>query len=186
MLKDGSFLVAGRSSSYGSSSDGLLVKLSSAGEEIWQKTYGDDESEQISDVIETKDGNYLIVGHSDSYNFAPDMNDMWAVKIKPNGDEIWNIVIESEETIDEAKSVVETADGSFVMVGTRITTEEDATSSVMVVKIDSEGEMVWEKYFGGEGNEQGTDIVAALLVVLQSSEIQNLTEKENGTFGFSI
>jgi hypothetical protein len=160
LLKDGSFLVAGRSSSFGSSSDGLLVKLGSDGQEIWQKTYGDDQTEEISDVIETSDGNYLIVGHSDSYNYAPDMNDMWAVKIKPNGDEIWNVVIESEETIDEAESVVETSDGGFVMVGTRITTIEDATSSVMAVKIDSEGEMVWEKYYGGDGNEQGTCIVA--------------------------
>ena len=159
-LKDGSFLVAGRTSSFSSSSDGIVIKLDASGNEVWQKYYGDDETEEIYDIIETSDNHYVFAGHSDSYNYAPDMNDAWAVKLDANGEEVWNVVFGTEETIEEAKSIVETPDGGFLMVGTTIGVEDGSVSNVFIVKITKDGKEEWKKTYGGELNEQGTSVVA--------------------------
>lgn len=159
-LSDGGFLVAGRSASYGmGDTDMLLIKINSSGETVWQKTYGEDETDEATDLIATKDGGYLVIGHSDSYGYSPDIKDMWALKLDKDGEEIWNETFGTEETIDEANGVVETEDG-YILVGTSIDTHDDASSDILVVRINKEGEKIWEKKYGESGNEQGMDIIS--------------------------
>lgn len=159
-LSDGGYLVAGRSASFGmGNTDAMVVRLNAEGETVWQKTYGEDASDEIMDLIATKDGNFLLVGHSDSYGFAADINDMWALKIDQEGEELWNETYGEEESIDEANAVLETEDG-YIIVGTSIPTTEDAASDMVVVRINKEGEKVWDKKYGESGNEQGIDIIA--------------------------
>ena len=158
-LSDGGYLVAGRSASYGmGDTDMLLVKLNAQGETVWQKTFGEDETDEANDLIETKDGNYLVVGHSDSYGYSPDITDMWAIKIDKEGEEIWNQTYGGEDNIDGANAVLETDDG-FILVGTSMPTTDDAASDMFVVRIDKEGEKMWEKKYGESGHEQGVDII---------------------------
>ena len=159
-LPEGGYLIAGRSASYGmGDTDMLLVKISESGQSVWEKTFGEDETDEANDLIATKDGGYLVVGHSDSYGYSPDIKDFWAIKIDKNGEEVWNKTFGTEETIDEANAVVETEDG-YILVGTTIETHDGAASDILVVKIDKSGEKVWEKKYGESGNEQGLDIIS--------------------------
>ncbi|MGB0522931.1 MAG: hypothetical protein ACPGJS_08215 [Flammeovirgaceae bacterium] len=158
-LSDGGFLVAGRSASYGmGDTDMLLVRVNSSGETLWQKTYGEDETDEANDIIATKDGGFLVVGHSDSYGYSPDIKDMWAIKVNAQGEELWNKTFGGEETIDEANAVLETEDG-YMLVGTTISTSDDAASDILVVRINKNGDEVWNKTYGESGNEQGIDII---------------------------
>ncbi len=59
---------------------------------------------------------------------------------------VWAKTYGSSES-DQATSIVECGDGRFIVAGT--TTSFDADESVYLLKIDSNGDKVWEKTYGG-------------------------------------
>lgn len=62
---EGGYIIAGYSYSFGlGNSDAYLVKLDSEGELEWQESYGGNAEDGGYTVIQTVDGNYLMVGHS--------------------------------------------------------------------------------------------------------------------------
>lgn len=64
--RDGGYAVAGYTNSTGSSYDALLLKIDSAGNMLWNKTYSLGAGNDIGgDVRETKDG-YIIAGRTGS------------------------------------------------------------------------------------------------------------------------
>lgn len=159
-LQEGGFVLAGRTESFSSSIDLLLVRTDEAGGTVWQKHFGDEETEEAFDVIQTKNGNILVVGTSDSYGAGPGINDMWAVMVDRNGTELWKKTYGSEMSVDVAKSVVETEDGGFLIVGNSLTIMPNALpSDIIAVKINAQGGVVWEKRYGGTSNEEAADVI---------------------------
>jgi len=47
---------------------------------IWDKTFGGKKGDEAYSVIETKDGNYLVVGWTES--FGAGNGDAWVIKFK--------------------------------------------------------------------------------------------------------
>lgn len=88
---DGGFIVAGQTSSFGSTSDGWVIKLDAAGNVVWKETYGEELYDVITSIQQTADGGYIVSGGS--YLFAADGQDLgratWAAKIDPNGKVEW-------------------------------------------------------------------------------------------------
>jgi len=151
--KDGNFVVIGKSNSYGGGDMNLnVLKLSPAGEIIWNKNYGADESEEGNAIVETHDGGYVIVGHSDSYGAGPDIKDIWVLKIDNGGNKVWAKTFGSRESIDEAVDVVKTDEHHFLVVATT-TPISGVKSNILLIKIDDKGNKNWEQSYGGEEAE---------------------------------
>lgn len=88
--EDGDFLLVGSTSSFGKGNyDVLVVKISSKGEIIWQKTYGDFLNDYGSRISITKDGLYQIEGSKQickTVNVSNDCyNQEWIFKIDESG-----------------------------------------------------------------------------------------------------
>jgi len=154
---DGGFMVAGRATGTSSSNtDMSVMRLDRDGNRKWEKSFGADETEEANDIIATEDGNFLVVGHSDSYGGGPGLKDMWAVKIDPEGNTIWKQQFGSNTTIDEAKAATQAHGGGYILVGSSF---EETSLNLLVVKVSESGEMQWKKSFGGDASEEGNAIV---------------------------
>ena len=158
MLPEGGYLMAGRTASHGEGdTDMHVIKLTTSGDILWNKRYGEEESEEASDVLPASDGGYLVVGSADDYD-EPGLRNVRIVKLNTEGDILWEKSYGKPNSINSGNAVVATDDGGYLIIGNSISVEPDATSNVYAVKIDVSGNVLWENTYGGETNEEGKDI----------------------------
>lgn len=157
-VSSGGFLVAGRTVASGGGTDMYLLRLNNQGQLEWEQKIGDDESDEAAEIIEVESGGFIIVGNSDSYGGGPGLKDMWAVKVDTEGNEVWNKTYGTETSIDEAQGIAKAHDGGYVIIGHTLSLEQES-SNIMMVKIDENGEEVWQQTYGGEKSEEASDII---------------------------
>jgi hypothetical protein len=160
-LKGGGMLLVGRSNSYGDYNDMNVnaIRLDNAGNTQWDKTYGGPETEEAFAVIETRDNGFMIVGSSDSYGGGPDMKNIWLLKLDQAGTKQWAKVLPASESIEEARSVLQNEDGSYIVLGNSIRLSTGRSEAVLV-KLSEKGDQVWKRSFGGnDGNQEGAQLV---------------------------
>ena len=75
---DGGYAIAGSTYSFGPSADFWLVKTNSAGNHLWNRTYGGTYDDLAYSVVQTDIGGYALAGYTDSY--GADGPDFWLVK----------------------------------------------------------------------------------------------------------
>ncbi|UCG02675.1 MAG: hypothetical protein JSW11_01530 [Candidatus Heimdallarchaeota archaeon] len=79
--KDGGYALAGYTSSYGAGKwDMWLIKTDAAGNIQWNQTFGGPENDHAKDLLQTKEGNFVLAGSTRSYGAGG--LDMWLVKIQ--------------------------------------------------------------------------------------------------------
>lgn len=137
--------------------DFWILKLSEDGELEWQKTLGGSESEWARSAQQTSDGGYIIAGNSNSVDGDVSSNifpeNAWVVKLNQFGEMVWEKSF-GELFGDTAYKIKELSNGDFVFVGYK--GDNFATmvySDAWVVKIDQEGNTIWNKTFGGSFSE---------------------------------
>ena len=181
---DGGYMVSG----YSRSNDGdvtgnagfhdyWLLKLNANGDKQWDKTFGFLGSDQAFDVFQTKDGGYFVTGFFDvtasggagndgrSNGNRHGVGEYWAIKMAANGEYIWRRYFGGTNN-DRSYDALETSDGGFLIAGSSESTDFDITDSkgsydYWVVKINSLGNKVWTKSFGGSEIENGYSITTA-------------------------
>lgn len=114
-------------------------------------------------VIQTSDGGYITVGESQSY--GPGDYDVYVVKTDCCGNPQWATTYDLGSLGDDfGRKIRATPDGGYVIVGsTRNTKPCCAISStdIFVMKIDANGGFVWANTYGGDGDDDGTNIEPA-------------------------
>jgi len=200
---DGGFVIVGTTHSFGAgSSDFWLTKLDTMGNMEWNRTYGGPHADTATAIIQTSDTGYAIAGTTNSFG-AGDTN-FWLVKVDSIGNLQWNQTY--GETTAEAKSLTQTSDSGYALVGLQ---ENDTNSSVWLVKTDSMGNLQWNQtyednshsktvysvvqlgdngyVFGGSTNAYSEDIAGDGWLVKTDSEgvMQwNQTYDRNGGFDY--
>ena len=112
---DGGYVMAGYTESYGAGiHDFWLVKTDSAGNLEWSKAYGGPKVDVAYSVVQTSDGGYLIAGYTNSYGAGG--FDFWLVKTDSSGNIEWSRTYGGPKS-DEARSVIQTLDGGYAVVG---------------------------------------------------------------------
>jgi hypothetical protein len=151
---DGNFLIVGYSQSYGGGDkDIILIKVDADGNAAWTKTYGSWGNDVGDDVIATSDGNFLIVGSSNSGSSTGLNANL--IKVDAGGNVIWNKQYGGGSD-DFGHSVKQCSDGGFIMLGHSFSygTNGDA----YLLKTDASGNEAWYKNFGGSQYDEGTYI----------------------------
>ena len=172
---DSGYILAGSSSSGISgdkthiswgSSDYWIVKLDSLGIKQWDKDLGGADGDMLGDVQQTSDGGYILGGHSSS-GISGDKTqntkggaDYWIVKIDSLGNKLWDRDYGGLGD-DVFSSIDQTFDGGYILAGWTTSgiggdkTQDTWGNSLdyWIVKIDSFGNKLWDKDFGGTGKE---------------------------------
>ncbi|PSR53950.1 hypothetical protein AHMF7605_10685 [Adhaeribacter arboris] len=185
---DGGYLLGGTSDSNKGNdktgpargkSDFWIVKTDAAGKKLWDKTYGGKDSDGLTALIPTSDGGYLLGGTSRSNKYGEKsqnsrgVQDYWVVKIDANGNKLWDKTFGGSNS-DALSALVATPDGSYLLGGTSASGKEgDKTESnkgnpdvygypaydYWVVKIDEQGNKLWDKTFGGQNSDKLSTLV---------------------------
>ncbi len=150
---DGGFIITGGTYSFSPSEMSLwIIKTDSNGNEIWNKTFGDDSSTRGFSIQQTSgDGGYIITGEK-SYREGG-----WVIKTDEYGNMIWNITIKECEVI---YSVDQTNDGGYILgsvSGAPFIVEGD----LYLIKVDSNGKIKWIKHYGRKNYFEGGYCVRA-------------------------
>lgn len=135
----------------------LLVKKTDLyGKTVWFKTFGTDrDPDGGSDVIVANDGNYVVLGNTESYGAG--RIDFYLLKLDPNGNLIWSKTYGGQYD-ESASEVLQTSDGGFIMCGN---TKLSASGSrdAYIVRVDAQGNQLWAKNYGGAGGETASGII---------------------------
>ena len=92
--------------------------------------------------------------------------DFWVVKTNFEGGIIWEKSYGGSE-IDEARGVVNSEDGSYVIVGDTRSNDQDISSNngaadLWIIKIDENGHLLWNRSFGGSSFDVPRSIAKTL------------------------
>jgi hypothetical protein len=156
---DGGFVIAGCTDSFGAgSSDAWLVKTDASGNHLWTYTFGGPNDDYGYSVVQTPDGGYTIAGCTASFGAGD--RDFWLLKADSAGNHLWNHTYGGPNS-DEGQSLVQTAEGGFVIAG--CTDSFGAGSSdAWLVKTDASGNHLWNHTYGGPySDEVGYSVIQA-------------------------
>lgn len=129
-----------------------FLKFDSQGNLLWQRTYGGREFDIGQSVVQTRDGGYLLAGSTDSYGVG--LYDAWLVRTDSLGDSLWTKTLGGPKE-DVANSIRKTRDGGFVVVGSAHGGGPQSPSGVWLIKLDSGGDTVWTRTYGGIAWDEG-------------------------------
>lgn len=149
---DGGMLIVGDSNSYGNGyKDVYIAKLDKNGKMISSYIIGGEKEDSAQALTRTKDGNMILVGYRETERSGD--TDFLVLKLDQNGNKIWAKTYGAEQS-DRLDSLVATEDGGIVATGaTRSYGSEQTDMSVM--KLDTEGNIVWHKIYGFKYYEYG-------------------------------
>jgi glycine cleavage system H lipoate-binding protein len=154
---DGGYILLGTVADFSTGlNDVLVIKTDSQGEVLWQKTYGNDGSNQVTTAQLTPEGDILFGGQN-----AVGQYDFWLNKIDSEGNIIWQTTAGTDSS-DTATDLVINTDGSIVMVGYNIS-NGTGLRILMAVKFDAQGQELWQKEYRALYNQwsQANAIVAS-------------------------
>ena len=170
---DGGFIIAGETSSFGAGgSDVYLVKTDASGNLVWQKTYGGTNYDSGRSVVQTSDGGFVISGRTSSFGAGD--NEVYLVRTDAGGNLVWQKTYGGTNA-DYDWSVVQTSDGGFAVTGFTLSFGAGGFD-VYLVRTDANGNLVWQKTYGGTNYDSGHDVV-------QTSDGGFIIAGETGSFG---
>jgi hypothetical protein len=132
----------------------LLLPASSFSQ--FQKTFGGSTGvEQFNSIAPTSDGGTICAGYTTT--FGAGGRDIYIVRLDAAGDTLWTRVM-GESGDDEARSIVQTSDGGFILTGYATTTA--FFTDLTLVKLNAAGNISWAKLFGtATSQEDGYDVM---------------------------
>ncbi len=152
---DGGYALTGRTFSFGPGGDFWLVKTDSSGNAQWNKTYGGAGWDEAYCMIQTSDGGYAIAGFT--FSFAAGVNDFWLVKVNVSGTMQWNKTYGGAGG-DAAYSLIQTGEGGYALTG-ETSSFGAGGCDIWLIKTDVDGNVQWNKTYGGALNEFGRCVV---------------------------
>jgi len=144
----------------------LIYKIDKFGNIIWVKIFGGNGNDELSKIQPTDDGGFLLLGSTTSvdgdvqsrskltYNWLD--VDIWVVKIDKNGQLLWEKSFGKINSGEGISCVYPLIGEGYLLGGYSQTNKNGITSSYgdfYILKIDTEGKLIWEKTYGGTSHE---------------------------------
>ncbi|WP_017732643.1 T9SS type A sorting domain-containing protein [Nafulsella turpanensis] len=157
-----------------------IIKLDASGNQLWRKTYGGNQQEELSALVALPDGGFLLAGTSKSGisgdkteenrsrrnypGFVYMGPDYWVIRIDAEGNKLWDKTFGSSGN-DYLIDAIPTADGGFLLGGHSFggaTADKSAVErGTWVVRIDAYGNKLWDNAFNGSGSVTFTSFTEA-------------------------
>jgi len=159
---DGGYAVAGVTKSKGAGNvDVWVIKLDNQGNQVWDRTYGGSGDDEANSFIQTTDGGYAVAGVTKSKGAGN--VDVWVIKLDNQGNQVWDRIYGGSGA-DGAYSLIQTTDGGYAVAGFTTTFRAGkivylAGADFWVIKLDGEGNKIWDRTYGGSGVDWATSFI---------------------------
>ncbi len=165
----------------------------------WQNVIGGELTDQLTIIIQTSDGGYIVGGNSNSTNTGDKTEigngnfDFWILKLDSIGNIEWQNTI-GGDYYDGIVNIIETNDGNYILAGNTASsisgdlTEEVSNWSFWFLKLDSAGNILWQKTIGSDGGDGLIDFVQADdggYFIGSTSSGDSTGDKSENSVGFS-
>lgn len=150
VLKDG-YIIAGSRNG-----DAYLLKTDLSGNPVYEKSYGGKANDSASVVKSTPDGGLIVGGSTYSNGENGHKLDYYVFKVKMNGEKEWEKMYGEGDLINETINDIELSkDGGYILIGSKMQPINEGyivnyIPSIYYSKINSKGNAIWEKNFGGK------------------------------------
>jgi len=178
---DGGFALLGYSKSADSdvtlnagAQDFWILKISENGTILWQKTFGYAGADTGTALLQTQDNGYLITGvldvsASNGQGNSKTMQrhaggDIWALKLNSSGVLEWSTYYGGSFT-DTPFGIAETEDNNYIIAASSDSEDFNIANNkgsydFWILKIASDGNLIWERSFGGSEIDEARAITA--------------------------
>lgn len=160
--EDGGFIIVG----YTRSDDGdisynngdgdmWVFKINNEGIIEWEKCYGTINYEEATSIEQTYDHGYLIAGWE--FNLSNNSSNMILIKIDSYGTKQWQKSYGGSGVETDPK-IIKNSIGGFLIASSTDSNDGNVTNNhgytdIWVLSIDSNGQIIWQKCFGGSDYE---------------------------------
>ncbi len=210
---DGGYLLAGHSTSNingdksqtcRGANDYWIVKIDAKGNKQWDKTFGGDVFDELISIVSAHDGGYLLAGYSfsgisgDKTAASKGAEDYWVVKIDNQGNKLWDKSF-GGNGVDRLTSAISIPEGGYLLGGFSLSNasgdksqnNNGGVTDYWVVRIDNQGNKVWDKTFGGNSDDNLSSITLTPNgFLLGGSSISNISgdksENSQGSYDFWV
>ena len=150
---DGGFIALGGidAVSWDVGGDCLLLKTDGNGNILWNKRFGGSGTDNGHGLLQTDDGGYIISAITESYGAGS--YDAWVIKTDMAGNELWNKTYGGSSYDLAEKSIPNTVDGGYLLVGSTLSFGTSSSRDGWLIKIDENGNELWNKTYGTENDE---------------------------------
>ena len=141
-------------------------KIDLDGNILWRKYFGGTNNDRSYDSIETADGDFIIVGSSESsdndISSPKGSYDIWVIKLSSNGDFLWERSYGGSK-YETANSIIQSSDKKIHILGSTLSDDKDisfqmGSSDVYLLTLDSDGNLLSGQTFGGSNFDMGKKI----------------------------
>jgi hypothetical protein len=151
---DGGFVLMGMTTSFGGADkDMWLVHTDSAGNHLWNYTYGGGQLDEGLSMVKCSDGGFAISGYSDQTG----NREVWLVRTDSDGTLLWERYHGLTHR-ERGEAIVQLSDGGFLIAGN---TEDAGTgaSDMWLLRTNSTGHLEWNRIHAGIGNDYGYAVI---------------------------
>jgi hypothetical protein len=180
VTSDGGYLLGGYSDSPATGDksqpgqgdkDYWIVRIDANGNKQWDKTYGGNMEDRLEDILPVDAGGFVLGGMSRSGNTGDKSQgaqggfDQWIVKIDFNGNKLWDRTFGGAE--DDYLLTLTPAAKGFIIGGTSWSDtggdksmDSPGEAAHWVLKIDKDGQKIWDKSYGGSGLDRMPEFIS--------------------------
>jgi len=120
----------------------------------WIKIFGGFGEDCGYSVQQTYDDGYIIAGYTGNIGQG---GNVWLIKTDKNGNKVWDKTYGGKEG-DQAYSVQQTFDNGYILAGVTNYSGGGADSDIWLIKTDENGNMLWDKNFGGIDRDEAYSV----------------------------
>jgi CHU_C Type IX secretion signal domain len=165
----------GNSSPSNSNYDYWIAKLDAQGNKVWDRTFGGDQTDNLTGLQQTADGGYILGGTSTS-GISGDRtqpltgpSSYWLVKVDAQGVKQWDRAF-STSSMPTLSCLQQTTDGGYILGGhhqgglpqtppTGDQTEPNqGDQDGWLVRLDANGNKLWDRVIGGSDFDHIQDL----------------------------
>ena len=160
--KDGGCYVFGNSTSFNNpgGGDAWVIRFSSTGECLWQKTFGGSYNDMVYSAFLTPEEGLILAGSTSSFGNGD--SDFWLFEITPVGDikPGRQIAIGGEQ--NEIVYSIDKAMNGDILLGGITNSSGNGNEDFLVIRVSPDLNVKWAKTYGGKANEHVRSIQEAL------------------------
>jgi len=154
--KDGGYAIAGGTGKrFWGEVNCWVMKLDAKGNMEWDNNFGGIGWDEIYSIIQTKAGGFIAAGSA--WSKGAGRGDVYIAKLDRRGYLVWTKTFGGSD-YDDARSIIQTDDGGYAVTGFTVS-EDTGDKDVWVIKLDKNGNKVWDRTFGGTSEDWANSII---------------------------